>query len=231
VLLRLLDAFMTDERLMPCDPPELKPIEGESIRLEPIDPKLHAVDLERHLCGSSNEELWEHIPFGAPQNFEQLHTILSHTAKVLGWMSFAIRDQTLNEAVGTLSLMRLRPEHGSAEVGCVVYGKQLQKSRGGTEAIYLLAKLLFCDLNYRRFEWKCNVLNDASKAAAKRFGFQFEGIFRNDMIVSGRSRDTAWYSMTDTDWTSLHRSYETWLDGANFDNFGRQKAKLGVAAK
>jgi RimJ/RimL family protein N-acetyltransferase len=122
--------------------------------------------------------------------------------------------------------MRLRPEHGSVEIGCVVFGKALQKTRGATEAIYLMAKHAFSDLGYRRFEWKCDNDNADSKNAALRFGFEFEGVFRNDMVMKGRNRDTAWFSIIDTDWPIVKAGFETWLSAQNFDENGRQISSL-----
>lgn len=217
---------MATNVLKPCDRPAIAALEGESVRLEPIDAEQHADDLERNLCGPANAELWEYIPFGAPQNFEQLAGVLSYSAKELGWISFAIRDLASGHSVGTVSLMRIRPEHASAEVGCVVFGKSLKKTKGATEVIYLLANHLLCDLGYRRFEWKCDNRNAASQNAAARYGFRFEGTFRNDMIVKGRNRDTDWFAMTDADWKSLKPGYERWLAPDNFDGSGNQKTKL-----
>ena len=122
--------------------------------------------------------------------------------------------------------MRLRPEYGSAEIGCVIFGDKLQKTRAATETLYLFAKHVFEDLGYRRFEWKCDNGNVASKRAAERFGFKFEGIFRNDMIVKGRNRDTAWYAMTDDDWTAVKARFETWLSPENFGFNSLQKKAL-----
>ncbi len=151
---------------------------------------------------------------------------LEFTTKNLGWQPFACKEVASGLHLGTVSLMRIRPEHGSAEVGCVVFGTQMQRTRAATEVIFLLGQYLFDDLGYRRFEWKCDSANEASRRAALRFGFCFEGIFRNDMIVKGRNRDTAWFAMTDADWAQIKPAYEDWLSDDNFDQEGSQLSPL-----
>ena len=217
---------MPNQILAPRAAPTLERLSGRFIALEKVDPAQHAQGLERHLCGAENEGLWDHIPYPAPSDSEALLAILARMEREAGWFSFAMRDLASADVTGTLSLMRIRPEHGSAEVGCVVFGRKLQRTRAATEAIYLLAEYLFGSLEYRRFEWKCDVLNQASRRAAARFGFSYEGIFRNDMIVKGRSRDTAWFAMTDGDWARLKPAYETWLADPNFDEHGAQLLSL-----
>jgi RimJ/RimL family protein N-acetyltransferase len=112
------------------------------------------------------------------------------------------------------------------EVGSILYTPRLQRTAGATEAMYLMARHVFEDLGYRRYEWKCNALNAPSRSAAVRLGFSFEGIFRQHMIVKGRNRDTAWYSMLDSEWPARKQAFENWLDPANFDSEGRQKTPL-----
>lgn len=138
---------------------------------------------------------------------------------------FAVIDRATGRAVGRQSLLRITPEHGTAEIGHIHWGPGMARSRVATEALYLAARQIF-DLGYRRFEWKCNAANAPSRSAALRFGFAFEGIFRNHMVVKGESRDTAWFAMTDEDWGVLRPQYEAWLDPANFDVQGRQLRKL-----
>ena len=123
--------------------------------------------------------------------------------------------------------MRIEPRHRVIEVGSILYTRALQRTRGATEAMYLLARYVFEELEYRRYEWKCNALNAPSRSAALRLGFTFEGIFRQHMIVKGRSRDTAWYSMIDAEWAARKAAFERWLAPENFDSDGRQKRPLG----
>jgi RimJ/RimL family protein N-acetyltransferase len=130
-------------------------------------------------------------------------------------------------AVGILSLMEIRPAMRVIEVGNIVYSPALQRTPLATEAQYLIARYAIETLGYRRYEWKCNALNAASKRAAERFGFTYEGLFRQHMIVKGRSRDTAWFSILDSEWPARKAAFERWLAPENFDRDGRQKTKLG----
>jgi RimJ/RimL family protein N-acetyltransferase len=133
----------------------------------------------------------------------------------------------LGGAVGILSLMEIRPAMRVIEVGNIVYAPALQRTPLATEAQYLIARYAFETLGYRRYEWKCNALNATSKRAAERFGFSYEGLFRQHMIVKGRSRDTAWFAMLDSEWPARKAAFERWLAPENFDRDGRQKTKLG----
>jgi RimJ/RimL family protein N-acetyltransferase len=126
--------------------------------------------------------------------------------------------------------MRITPEHGVIEIGNILWGAPIARTRVATEALYLAAKYVFEDLGYRRFEWKCNDLNAPSKRAARRFGFTFEGVFRQHMWVKGANRDTAWFAMLDREWPRIRAAYERWLDPANFDAAGRQRAALDASA-
>lgn len=217
---------MPSAKLEPKRPPERIVLRGQYTALEPINPDQHSAGFDQHLCGASNASLWDYIPFGAPKDGAHLFRLFAEMERERGWMTFALRDLKRDEVTGTLSFMRIRPEHGSAEVGCVVFGKALQRTRPATEAIYLMAQYLFQSLDYRRFEWKCNNRNEASRRAAARFGFPFEGVFRNDMIVKGESRDTAWFAMTNEDWARLKPGYAAWLSAENFDLEGQQRAPL-----
>ncbi len=178
------------------------------------------------IAGKGNADLWQYIPMPVPNNAEELRHALVFVKEKLGWATQVIRSQSNNAVLGMASYMRIRPEHGSAEVGCVIFSKKLQRTPIATEAIYLMGKHLFDDLGYRRFEWKCNNANEASKKAAIRFGFTFEGIFRNDMVVKGENRDTAWYSMIDNEWPWVKAGFDRWLSPANFDDDGLQRHRL-----
>lgn len=131
-----------------------------------------------------------------------------------------------SDLLGMYALMRIRADMGSVEMGHVIYTKELQRSRQATEAQYLMARHVFEDLGYRRYEWKCDSLNEPSRAAALRLGFKPEGRFRNDMVYKGRTRDTDWFSMTDSEWPAVKKRLENWLDDANFDQHGKQKRRL-----
>jgi RimJ/RimL family protein N-acetyltransferase len=142
------------------------------------------------------------------------------------WQPMIFRGRDSNKVLGTASYMRIRPEAGSAEVGCVVFSKALQRTPAATEAMFLMARHVFDDLGYRRYEWKCDNENAASKNAASRFGFSAEGVFRQDMVVKGKNRDTAWYSIIDDEWPTTRSAFEGWLAPENFDSSGLQRRSL-----
>jgi RimJ/RimL family protein N-acetyltransferase len=141
-------------------------------------------------------------------------------------MHFAVIDRLSGRAVGTLALMRIDPANGAIEVGSVNFSPLLKHTPMSTEAQYLLMKLAFDELGYRRYEWKCDNFNEPSKRAALRLGFQFEGIFRQAVIYKGRSRDTAWFSITDGEWPAVRAALERWLAPENFDAQGGQRMAL-----
>ncbi|HEY1493772.1 MAG TPA: GNAT family protein, partial [Candidatus Solibacter sp.] len=143
---------------------------------------------------------------------------------------FTILDAASGEPAGYCSLMRIEPAHRVIEIGNILYLPRLQRTVGATEAMYLMARYVFEKLGYRRYEWKCDALNAPSRRAALRYGFTFEGIFRQHMLVKGKNRDTAWYSMLDTEWGERKRAFEDWLDDGNFDSEGRQKRALSASA-
>lgn len=141
---------------------------------------------------------------------------------------FGVVDRQTGRCEGRQSLMRITPEHWVIEIGSILWGDQIARTRVATEALYLFAEYAFDTLGYRRFEWKCNSLNEPSRRAALRFGFQFEGIFRQHMVQKGANRDTAWFAMTDGDWQQLRPGYQQWLAPENFDANGQQRRSLGA---
>jgi len=141
-------------------------------------------------------------------------------------MFYAVREKNSGRAQGVLSFLRIAPEAGSIEVGHINYAPILQRTPAATEAIFLLADWLF-GAGYRRFEWKCDALNMPSRRAAQRFGFSYEGVFRQAAVVKGRNRDTAWFAMIDKEWPAMRSAYETWLAPSNFDANGKQRERLG----
>jgi RimJ/RimL family protein N-acetyltransferase len=209
----------------------LTALEGTYVRLEPYDAAQHLSGLFKAVGGAANAELWRYIPLGPFLEGAHLGQMIAVTNTSHGWQTMVIRATGTDEIpggeiLGMASYMRIREDHGSAEVGCVLFGPKLQRTREATQAIYLMARHLFDDLGYRRFEWKCNEANAASKRAAVRFGFTFEGIFRNDMVMKGMNRDTAWYSMIDSEWPEIKAAFKAWLSAENFDEEGRQRARL-----
>ncbi len=148
-----------------------------------------------------------------------------------GWETLAIVDAASNHVLGMASYMRIREDHGSAEIGCVAFGDKLKRTPQATEALMLMAAHVFDDLGYRRYEWKCNNANLASKRAAERFGFAFEGVFRNDMVAKGQNRDTAWYSIIDSEWLEVRTALIDWLAPSNFGQRGQQIRRLDQLRK
>ena len=208
--------------------PERVVLVGRHVRLEPLDPVRHRDALWAGLGGEANAALWCYMhagPFLDPASFDNE---LRARARTEDHLCFAIVDLEGGRAAGLACYMRIDVENRVIEVGSIVYAPGLQRSRGATEAMYLMARHAFEDLAFRRYEWKCNALNEASRRAAVRLGFTFEGIFRQHMIVKGRSRDTAWYSMLDTEWPERRAEFERWLAPENFDAGGRQKTPLGA---
>src|SRR4029079_11294915 len=152
---------------------------------------------------------------------------IERTLKNSEYLFSAVVDRATGEAAGRQALMRIEPAHGVIEIGNILWGPAISRTRISTEAYFLAARHVFDELGYRRFEWKCNNRNEPSKAAAVRFGFTYEGLFRQHMVVKGENRDTAWFSIIDGEWPSIRAAFERWLDPANFDSAGRQKARLG----
>lgn len=198
-------------------------LEGRYVRVEPLDAVRHGDALWEAIGGPRHEALWDWMPDGPFAERSALDEVLRAKTVSEDPMFFAIVD---GRALGHASLMRMDPKNRVIEVGGIMYSPALQRTRGATEAMYLMARYVFEDLGYRRYEWKCNALNEPSRRAALRLGFQFEGIFRQHMIVKGRNRDTAWFSMLDSEWPARKAAFERWLDPANFDADGKQKSSL-----
>lgn len=215
---------------MTCSPalsaPQPLVLEGRFVRLEPLE-RRHAADLlaVSNLPGGLERYRW--LPKEAPASLADMESWID-AANAGPDRYVAIIDQTSGTALGHQGWMRIRPEHGSIEIGGIYWGLPMARSALATEAFYLFARHAFDDLGYRRFEWKCNDRNEPSKAAATRFGFTHEGVFRQDMIVKGESRDTAWFSILDSEWSRLRTEFERWLAPDNFDAAGQQKSRLAT---
>jgi len=208
----------------PALPPGPERLAGRFGRVEKLDPAAHGQGLWEALRG--HDAIWTYLPNGPFADGDSFAAWLAPRAKLADPYCYAIVDSASGRAVGIASLMEIRPAMRVIEVGHIVYAPALQRTPLATEAQYLLAAYVFDTLGYRRYEWKCNALNARSRHAAARFGFTFEGIFRQHMIVKGRSRDTAWYSILDSEWPARRAAFEQWLDPANFDPLGRQKVSL-----
>lgn len=198
--------------------------QGRFARLEKLDPARHAASLWNAVKGA--DHIWDYLPYGPFETQAALTAWLASRAALRDPYYYAVIDQSSGRALGCLTLMEIRPAMGVIEVGHIFYSPAMQKTPMATEAIYLAARSIFDELGYRRFEWKCNDLNDPSKFAALRFGFTFEGVFRQHLVVKGRNRDTAWYSMLDTEWPARKAVFERWLAPDNFNAAGQQKTSL-----
>jgi RimJ/RimL family protein N-acetyltransferase len=202
------------------------PIVGRQARVEKLDPVRHGADLWQAVSG--DDILWTYMGYGPFADEAAFKSWLDERAALSDPYSYAVIDLASGKAVGIVTLMEIRPAMRVIEMGNIVYSGALKRSRAGTEAQYLMARYVFEELGYRRYEWKCNALNAPSMRAARRYGFKYEGIFRHHMIVKGRNRDTAWFAMTNDDWPAARAAFERWLDPANFDADGRQKESLAA---
>jgi RimJ/RimL family protein N-acetyltransferase len=212
----------------PRPPLERRALQGRYVRLEPLDPAAHGDELFEAASGPDADALWRYLwdgPYAARAPFESWLTRAASTDDPL---FFAIRDIVTNRIEGRLAFLRIDQANGVAETGHILFGPRLARTRAASEAIYLQARHLFDDLGYRRFEWKCDIANEASKRSALRFGFTFEGVFRQHMIVKGRNRDTAWFAMLDYEWPERKSAFERWLAPENFDEAGRQRLSLSA---
>jgi len=209
----------------PAKRPRRPSLVGRHVTLAPLTSG-HARSLFENSSGASNDSLWTYLFNGPFDSFEAFAADVDAKSKADDPHYFAVIDNQTGRSVGYQSLMRIDTPHRAIEVGGIMYTPHLQRTPGATEAQYLFARHVFDDLGYRRYEWKCNDLNEPSKRAAERLGFTFEGVFRQHMIVKGRNRDTAWFSMLDCEWPARKAAFERWLSPANFDEKGRQKISL-----
>ncbi len=200
-------------------------MQGAHVRVSKLDCAADLTDLYDRIGAPVHHHLWQFIPAGPFGSCGEMEAFFRRRAETDGWITHMFRDPSSGAALGTASYMRVRPDMGSAEIGCVIFSERLKRTPAATEAMFLMARHIFDDLGYRRYEWKCDNGNASSKRAAERLGFSFEGVFRQDMVVKGRNRDTAWYSMLDGDWPRLKSAFEIWLASDNFTD-GRQKRAL-----
>lgn len=212
----------------PRPSPARRVLEGRYARLEPLDPARHADGLFAALMGDSAEN--DHLYlFETSMSRGDFQTWIEAKAKRTDILCCVVVDKATGRSGGRQDFMRIDNAHGVIEIGSIHWGPPIARSRVATEALYLFAKHAFEDLGYRRFEWKCNNDNLPSKRAALRFGFTYEGLFRQHMVAKGKNRDTAWFSMIDAEWPALRARYDEWLDPANFDAEGQQKTALSAA--
>jgi RimJ/RimL family protein N-acetyltransferase len=211
----------------PAAHPQREPLRGNHVLLRPVDPDADAQPLyEISHAPHGDPLIWTYLPDGPYDSPEQLREMLRWAASAPEAAYFTLAPLPEERPLGLAAFLNVQPEHGVIEIGHVWFGAALKRTTAATEAIYLLARHAFDELRYRRLEWKCNSLNAASRSAAERFGFSFEGVFRNHLVVKGRNRDTAWYSITDGEWPARRRAFEAWLAPENFDASGRQVRRL-----
>jgi RimJ/RimL family protein N-acetyltransferase len=205
---------------LPAAAPGPRELQGEHVMLRAVEPG----DAVALFDAGQDAAIWTYLPYGPYKSADEMR---GRVADMLGSsdpLYFAICVD--GAPCGIASYLRIDPQHGSIEIGHIWFGTPLQRTTAATEAIFLLARHAFDDLGYRRFEWKCNALNERSRRAAERFGFTFEGIFRNHMVVKGQNRDTAWYSIIDDEWPAIRSAFEEWLAPENFDERGVQRRPL-----
>jgi RimJ/RimL family protein N-acetyltransferase len=198
--------------------PQRVVIAGDRIALAPLDPDRHAEPL--FAASHGDPRLWDYLAYGPFDSLDAFREHLRAQAASEDPLFFSVGD------AGVASFLRMEPAHGVIEIGHIWFGTPLQRTAAATEAIYLLARHAFDDLGWRRLEWKTNALNSASRRAAERFGFTFEGVFRKHQIVKGENRDTAWYSIVDDEWPAIRRGFEEWLAPSNFTENGAQRRTL-----
>lgn len=203
-------------------------LRGRWCLVEPVDVDRHAVDLYEAYSEASDARDWTYLPVGPFADLAQYRDYLARVAASDDPLHHAITDLASGKAIGTAALMRVDPSNGVIEVGHITYSRRLQRTAAGTEALFLLMQRVFDQLGYRRFEWKCDHLNAPSRGAALRYGFTFEGIFRQAVIYKERSRDTAWFAIVDSDWPRLRAAFEAWLKPENFDAAGAQRVSLAA---
>jgi RimJ/RimL family protein N-acetyltransferase len=209
----------------PAPPREV--LRGRWCTLEPLSAERHAAQLYAANALDAEGRNWTYLTSGPFERFEDYRHWVDRSVQADDPLFFAVVDRKSGEAVGVASYLRIAPASGCIEVGHINFSPRLQRTPAATEAMYLMMRHAF-ELGYRRYEWKCDALNAPSRAAARRLGFAFEGIFRKALVYRGRTRDTAWYAVTDDDWPALRAAFERWLAPDNFDAEGRQRARLSA---
>ena len=212
----------------PAKRPQRVTLEGRFVKLTPLNAAAHADALFEAANGGAKDQVWDYLFDGPYTDRVEFRANIEAKAKSDDPLFFAVIDKASGAPVGYQTFLRIEPDHRVIEVGNILYTLAMQRTPAATEAQYLFARYVFDDLGYRRYEWKCNALNAPSRRAALRLGFTFEGVFRQHVIVKGRNRDTAWYSMLDHEWPARRAAFERWLAPENFDANGRQIVALST---
>lgn len=208
-----------------CPTPDQRSLHGRFIRLEALDIARHGDDLWAALQGP-DPALWDYLPYGPFNERAAFDAWLAGNADSRDPLFYVVIELASGRALGLLSYLRITARDGCIEIGHIAFGAAMQRTPGATEAVYLLARHAFDDLGYRRLEWKCNARNARSRRAAERFGFSYEGLFRQHMVIKGENRDTAWYAMLDGEWPACREAFQRWLAADNFDAHGAQLQPL-----
>jgi RimJ/RimL family protein N-acetyltransferase len=201
-------------------------ITGRYCRIEPLDVERHLHDLYDAFSEDAEGSLWTYMAVGPFASIDDFQAWMKPASKTNDPLFHALIDLSTGKAVGMAAYMRIKQDVAVIEVGNISYSPRLQRTPTATEAMFLMMKRVFHELGYRRYEWKCDSLNEASRRAAERLGFNFDGLFKQAVIYKGRNRDTAWYSILDSDWPRLENAYRKWLSVDNFDKKGHQKQRL-----
>jgi RimJ/RimL family protein N-acetyltransferase len=209
----------------PVAAPTPTTLRGRTVTLEPLHAERHTAALWQAVNG--HDEVWTWLADGPYASAADLRQAIEQKQAATAAVFLAVVPEATGQAAGYASYMRMEPAHGVIEVGNIMLSPALQRTVAATEAMYLMARHVFDDLGYRRYEWKCNAGNEPSRRAALRYGFTYEGIFRQHMIIKDQNRDTAWFSMLDHEWPARKVAFEAWLDPANFDDNGQQLQSLG----
>ncbi|WP_050930435.1 GNAT family N-acetyltransferase [Aestuariivita boseongensis] len=217
-----LGARVPDWAPPPVPDPDLT-CEGRYARLEPLRADVHAALLYRVFDGQ--DAVWTYMPYGPFSSAAQYHRWVRDVEGKPDPFFMAIYDKERGAWGGVASFLRITPEAGTIELGHIAMSPSLQRTRAATEALFLMMDWAF-EAGYRRFEWKCNALNIASRRAAQRLGLSYEGVFRQAAVIKGRNRDTAWFAAIDSEWPALREAFTMWLSPANFDAHGRQVERL-----
>ncbi|MBL4773539.1 MAG: GNAT family N-acetyltransferase [Alcanivoracaceae bacterium] len=210
-----------------CSRPPQTDMIGRYCRLSPLDIDKHAKPLYQAYAQDSDAQNWTYLSYGPFSDIKSFRIWLQNSCTGQDPFFYVVIDNSNGSIIGLASYLRIVPAVGVIEVGHIHFSPLLQGTVMSTEAMFLMMQRVFDELGYRRYEWKCDSLNEKSNKAAKRLGFTFEGIFRQATLYKGRNRDTAWYSILDSEWPKLKQAFILWLDSDNFDSYGVQRKSLG----
>lgn len=217
--------FAVDE-WQPCSPPPRTSMAGRYCSVEPLDVTRHGSDLAQVFVHESRDRDWTYLPYGPFGAETDFLAWLATCESSEDPLFHVVVDSPSGQAVGIASYLRIDPTPGVIEVGHIHFSPKLQKTPASTEAMFLMMQRVFDELGYRRYEWKCDALNAPSRSAAARLGFKYEGVFRQATMYKSRNRDTAWFSILDSEWPQLKQRFQAWLSPNNFDGQGRQLNSL-----